>query len=406
MKILIICDLFDESIGSQENILAKYFRKHGHQVTILTSTFESVFDFIADKYDRRKPGRTYHIDDLKVIRAPYRLNFLNRLRSFQGSAGFIEQENPDMIFMLDIMPDMLEVVRYKRRNPNCRFVMDYHADYSNSAKNILSRKILHGLIRKTILNVGLPYLDAIYPVTPASGDFLHEVYGVPTGRMELLPLGADMDLGVGIAERSEGRELRRGLGIPEGTTVIFSGGKFAKPKRTELLIEAVRRLGHLPLVLIIVGSANIGEENYADALRQAAAGDERIRFVGWLGNDDLFRFMDMADLAVFPASQSILWVQAVSMGLPLVVGNVGAQDTYYMNAHGNIIELPKADICADKLVEIIEQLVSNPRRLAEMRAGARRTFAEVLDWNSLIWKTIGRPAPGTSHKFDAACARA
>lgn len=391
-----MCDLFDEKIGSQENILAKYFRKHGHQVTILTSTFESVFDFIADKHDPDKPGRVYMIDDLKVIRARYRFNIINRLRSFEQAGRIIAQEAPDMIFMLDIMPDMIEVVRYKRRHPQCRFVMDYHADYSNSAKNLVSLKILHGVLRKAILRIGLPYLDAIYPVTPGSGEFLREVYGLSWEQMELLPLGADMDLGIAIAERGEGRELRRTLGIDPETLVIFSGGKFAKPKRTELLIEAIRSLPDLPVELVTVGAANLGEEEYGAQLHRMADGDPRIRFVGWLDNAELFRFMDMADLAVFPASQSILWVQAVSMGLPLVVGNSGSQDTCYMNAHDNIIELAADDIRADVIAGLIVGLSADRDRLARMRAGARRTFDEVLDWNMLVWKTIGCPAPDTA----------
>jgi glycosyltransferase involved in cell wall biosynthesis len=152
-------------------------------------------------------------------------------------------------------------------------------------------------------------------------------------------------------------------------------------------------LKHLPLHLVFVGSANIGVEGYAEELLRAAAGDPRIRFVGWLDNRDLFRYMDMADMAIFPASQSILWVQAVSMGLPLVVGNSGSQGTDYMNAYDNIIELPREDIRTDKLVEVIEALVSDTHRLARMREGARRTFTEVLDWNTLVWKTIGQPLP-------------
>ncbi|QPQ54426.1 glycosyltransferase family 4 protein [Allosphingosinicella flava] len=393
MKILIMCDIFDENIASQENILAKYFLKHGHEVSILTSTFESVFDFIANKYDSKREGKIQKLGSLKVIRRPYRLNLLHKLRSFRGARNIIYDESPDMVFMLDIMPDMIEVVRYKKDNPNCRFVMDYHADYSNSGRNLLSIKVLHGIIRKSILGIGMPSLDAIYPVTPASADFLHEVYSVPRDRMELLPLGADMDLGLAIASRNEGRDLRRQLGISEDTVVIFSGGKFARLKRTEILIEAVRRLKHLPIELIIVGAANIGEEAYAGELKQAASGDPHIHFVGWLNNSDLFRYMDMADLAVFPASQSILWVQAVSMGLPLIVGNMGAQDTYYMNPYGNIIELPAEDIHVDKITATLESVLRDPARLGRMQEGARRTFTEVLDWDMLARRATGELEP-------------
>lgn len=396
-----MCDIFDENVGSQENILAKYFQKHGQQVTILTSTFENLFDFIANKYDRRKPGRQYMIGDLKVVRSPYRFNILNKLRSFRGAGKIIREEHPDMIFMLDIMPDMIEVLHYLNYNPNCRFVMDYHADYSNSGKNIISLKVLHGTIRKAILDKAMPHLDAIYPVTPASRDFLHEIYNVPRDRMELLPLGADMDLGLEIAARAEGKELRRKLNIGEDRIVILTGGKFARLKRTEMLIEAVGLLKHLPIELIVVGAPNIGEEVYAEELRTKAAGDPRVRFVGWLNNADMFRHMDMADLAVFPASQSMLWVQSVSMGLPLIVGNMGSQETWYLNAHENVIELAAADIRVDCIAAVIEEVLNEPGRLSDMAAGAKRTHAEVLDWDMLIWKTMGHSAPVANASIDA-----
>lgn len=44
MKILMLCEFYNE-IWNQENLLVKYYRKHGHEVTVITSTYESVFDY-------------------------------------------------------------------------------------------------------------------------------------------------------------------------------------------------------------------------------------------------------------------------------------------------------------------------------------------------------------------------
>ena len=46
-------------------------------------------------------------------------------------------------------------------------------------------------------------------------------------------------------------------------------------------------------------------------------------FAGWVDAVDVYRMMDACDFAVFPASQSVLWQQALAMGLPLIVGQVG-----------------------------------------------------------------------------------
>src|SRR6266516_7410114 len=144
-----------------------------------------------------------------------------------------------------------EAIQYVQRHPQCRMIMDYHADYSNSGKNALSLKLLHGVARKWFLDRARPYLSRIFPAWPAALTFLHEVYGVPHEEMEVLPLGADTDLAAEITERHEGSALRASLQIPDEHIVIFSGGKLVPAKRTELLIEAMNRLSHLPLHLVL-----------------------------------------------------------------------------------------------------------------------------------------------------------
>jgi 1,2-diacylglycerol 3-alpha-glucosyltransferase len=41
MKVVMLCEFYNEALDFQENLLVKYYGKHGHEVTVLTSTFES-----------------------------------------------------------------------------------------------------------------------------------------------------------------------------------------------------------------------------------------------------------------------------------------------------------------------------------------------------------------------------
>lgn len=388
MKIVMLCDFFNETLEYQENLLTKYYVKHGHQVTIITSTFDSVFDYYNDRHDNRVPDRTYEHGGAKIVKLRYRYNLLNRLRAFTRIDALLEAEKPDLIYVHDIIPNMLEAVRYKQRHPACRMIFDYHADYSNSGKNWLSLKVLHGILRKRLLDRTRPHLSRIFPIVPASATFLHEIYGVPYADMEILPLGADRDLGSDVAARGEGRALRAQYGIPDGDTVIFSGGKLTPAKRTELIIEAVKRIGDPRVHLVIAGQASDADADYLQSLHAAAQGRADIRFVGWLDKTQVYRHLDLADLAVFPASQSILWQQAISMGLPLIVGDTGHQDISYLNLHGNIVILPAHQITTDAIVAHLRRLLAEPAELARMRAGARRVAAEQLDWNHLIERTL------------------
>jgi 1,2-diacylglycerol 3-alpha-glucosyltransferase len=392
MKIVMLCDFYHESLEYQENLLAKFYTKHGHDVTVITSTFESVFDLYHDNYNNDAPARTYFDGKSKIVkmrnRFKVRFKLMNRLKIYTSIFGILEQERPDLIYLHDIISNILEVVKYKELNPDCKIILDYHADYTNSASNWLSLKILHGIIRKSILDRVRKHISKYFPITPESARFLNEVYSVPFSEMELLPLGADTDLGAEVRSLEKGRALRASFKIPVTDTIIFTGGKLSPLKKTELLLEAFKALPRENVHLFIIGTASAADKDYEAKLRNEAECLSNVHFTGWLNSQDIYSYLDMADIAVFPASQSILWQQAISMGLPLIVGDIGGQDVSYLNLYENMIILDRENIRSDKIFGAIQTLIDNPIRINEMRAGAERVRNELLNWDNLIWKTL------------------
>jgi 1,2-diacylglycerol 3-alpha-glucosyltransferase len=388
MKIVMLCDFFNEKLEYQENLLLKYYRKHGHEVTIITSTFDSVFDYYNDRHDPSWPARTYMHEGGKIIKLRYRFNLLNRIRPFTSIRRILEEEKPDLIYVHDVVPNMLEAVRYKKRHPHVRMIFDYHADYSNSGHGRLSRSILHGVIRKWMLDRTRPHLSRIFPIVPDSAKFLHDLYGITDAEMELLPLGADIDLVREIEASTDRDAIRARLGIPREAFVVFTGGKFSALKRTELLVDAVRVLADPTLHLLIAGDAGPEAQHLKEMMLERAAGDPAIHFLGWQDKRSIYELMLASDIAVFPASQSIMWLQAVSTGLPMVIGDFGRQDVSYMNTHDNIVVLPLPRITTQDLVQEIRALRDDPERRRRMREGALAVAAEQLDWNRLIERTL------------------
>lgn len=388
MKIVMLCDFYNETLEYQENLLVKYYRKQGHEVTVIASTFESVFDYYNDRHDNSVPSRTYYDRGAKIIKLPYRYNILNRLRAYTRIDKILEREKPDLIYVHDIMPNFPEAIRYVKSHTDCRMIMDYHADYSNSGKNWISRKILHGVLRKWLLDRARPHLRGIFANTPAAIAFLHELYDVPLKDIELFPLGADLDRCAEVKAQHEGLSLRRELGIAESDIIIFTGGKLEPWKRVELLIEAVLHLPSLPLQLVIVGDSGETYGAYRENLVELSQGRPNIRFTGWLSQSEIYRHLDMSDIAVFPASQSILWQQAIAMALPLIVGDIGNQDLSYLNLKNNIVILSKNEIRSDRLAEEIQRLASDTALRRAMSTGAAHVAAECLNWDKLVQRTL------------------
>lgn len=388
MKIFMICEFYNSGLEYQENLLVKYYRKKGCEVTVVASTFEDVRDYYNDQHNPQAPRREFLDRGAKIIHLPYRYNILNRLRAYVSISEILDKTKPDLIYVHDIMPNIPEVVRYLRAHPDCRVILDYHADYSNSGKNWLSLKVLHGVVRKWFLAQILPHLSAIYPVVPASLTFLHEVYGVPLRDMEVLPLGADLDL-VEEVRRSGARErIRERLQISGNARVIFTGGKLDEKKRTELLIKAVDGLDFDDVHLIIAGDATSVASPYKADLKALAAGNRHIHFTGWLSPVGVYEHMLASDLAVFPASQSIMWQQAIAAGLPLVAGDVGGQDISYLNLESNVVVLRGDEISAEHIRSVIRDLFRSPDALGRMGAGAQRVASEHLSWDRLVEKTL------------------
>ncbi len=383
-----LCEFFNENLEYQENLLLKYYRKHGFKVTIVASTLDSVFEYYSDKHDLQKPTREYEYNGAKIIKCQYRyVRMYNRLRKYNDITPILEAETPDLIYVHDIMLNIDEATCYVKNNPNCKMIMDYHADYSNSGRNWLSLKLLHGLIRKRFyLDPARKFIRKIFPIVPAGFTFLNEVYNIPFTEMELLPLGGDYDLARKIAANVDRKDLRTQLGIDRSDFVIFTGGKLNEVKKTDLLCEAVCNLKNDKIHVLIAGKPD--SENYGQLLNDIVGQRTNFHFVGWLSSEDVYNHMAISDIAVFPASQSILWQQAICMHLPLVVGDTGGQSIEYLNMNSSIISLNKEEITSTKLETVVNMLFHNSAVRAQMCAGAAKTASEHLDWNKLIYKTL------------------
>lgn len=388
MKIVMLCDFYNDSLQYQENLLSKYYIKNGHQVTIIASTFDDPFDYISDKYDKNLKARQYYYNGIRIIKQPYTLNILNKLRRLKNVLGILKQEKPDLIFVHDIHLNISDAIQYKKVNPGCRIIMDYHADYSNSAKNWISLNILHKVIRKYILNKARKYIDKIFYVVPSSKIFLHKVYGIPENEMELLILGADIDRVKEIKLSDERNLIRNKYNIQAGELVIFTGGKLNKGKKTDLLIEVFQKLQNPILHMFIVGDAGSEDAAFKNLLLKLSDNNVRIHFTGWLSGYDVYRYMSASDLAIFPSSQSVLWQQSISMELPLIVGDTGSQSISYLNKYGNIIILDKDEITSETIERNIIRLINNRTFLENMKLGAIKTTEEFLNYDKIILKTI------------------
>jgi 1,2-diacylglycerol 3-alpha-glucosyltransferase len=393
MKILMICEFFDDNLDYQENMLARAYAKAGHEVVVIASTITSLQDYVSDKDKGKGAGSETGCSWGKLVRLPFRINVLHRIKQFVPIRPLLDDFQPDLLFFHDIIPNLAEGVQYVTDNPRCAMIMDYHADASNSGANWLSRKILHGVLRKRMLDHARPHLRKILPVTPGGVDFLADLYGIPDSEMELLPLGTDQQFATQILSSDARGRIRNELGIGKDDLVVFTGGKFAPYKKTEDVITAIGKLHDLNIHAIIVGTADKAHLDYSKHVEELASQNPRIHMVGWQNRQGVYAHMSACDLAVFPASQSVLWQQSLGMGLPLILSERSAalraeQNVRYLNRNDNLIILEPEQDLADQIASHLHSLAHDRPRLAAMSRGASQTATEILDYDTIAARTL------------------
>jgi len=387
MKVLMLCEFYQPSTEMQENHLVREYRALGHSVTVVTSTFGSIFDYYQGKYDRKTPESISSDFGAKIIRLKYRWYLSRHIRAHRSLSRILDDEKPDLIYIHDIMLNILECTKYVKQNPQSRMILDYHADYTNSGRNWISIKILHGIWRKWFLSKARPSLSKIFPIVPGGIRFLSEIYGVKDSEMELLPLGADMS-GVNARRTSLSvLALRRTLNLSNDSFLIFTGGKLDPPKRTEVLIRAMSHLRDLNIQLVIAGDTRV-PGRFEQLISEAGdLNGSAIRFLGWQSTSQIEDLLIASGIAVFPASQSILWQKAIAAGLPLIVGDSGGQDPSYMNK-GNILVSETFVSDSISLAMAIRELACDNQLRERMHLSALNVGNEVLDWKLLAQRTL------------------
>lgn len=149
MKITHLClaCFFPDGYSYQENLLPKFHKRLGYEVEVIASllTFgsngEQAYMDHCDTYINE--------NGIKVVRLDYRLDnkVSKKLQLFRGLYAALENSEPDILFIHGgQFLDIKQVVKYLKNNPGIEVYVDNHADYSNSATNLISKYILHRII--------------------------------------------------------------------------------------------------------------------------------------------------------------------------------------------------------------------------------------------------------------------
>lgn len=368
MKIVHICLTgggLTDGWSYQENLLTKYHRVLGYEVTIITSQWVG---HKSGKSIKAEKNSYINGNDCKICRLVIRngLKHSYKFKRYKGLYEKLEKEEPDILFIHNIQfLDIMLIVRYIKAYPAVKVFVDSHTDFSNSATNWFSKNILHKIIWRRCAQLIEPYTTKFYGVLPARVDFLMDMYKIPKEKVELLVMGMDDESVSLVKNETTIQAIREKYHIKPEEFLIMTGGKIDVAKRqTLLLMEAVKKMNRNDIKLIVFGSVSedLKEELYS------LCDNNRIRYIGWLGTKDVYEHFASSDLVVFPGRHSVFWEQVAGLGIPMLVKYW--EGTTHVDVGGNCQFLYEDTV--NEIREKIETILNNQEMYENMKKIAEK----------------------------------
>jgi glycosyltransferase involved in cell wall biosynthesis len=189
--------------------------------------------------------------------------------------------------------------------------------------------------------------------------FMMEEIGVPEARISVIDNG--------VPEPPPRRETKA------SPPLIATMGLVGERKGTDVLIEALASLPPSLEWQAVVGGD--GEVDDYRALAEARGLGDRICFLGWIGEQEVDRWLNRASIFVLPSraeNQPVAILEAMARSLPVVATHVGAIPEQVVDGGSGSL-VPPGD--AEALAAALLDLLQSPDKRATFGEAGRERYA-------------------------------
>lgn len=173
----------------------------------------------------------------------------------------------------------------------------------------------------------------------------------------------------------ERENIRAEFGFTEQDTVVLYCGRILEVKGVRELVQAVIHIKDPHIKLLMIGSAVSGgnaDTPYVTEVRHLAeqAGD-RVKFTGYIENEELYRYYQSADMQVIPSlweeAAGLIAIEGMLSGLPLIVTKSGGMTEYATEDAALWVD---REGIVSNLEREIKKLAESPEKRRQMRAAS------------------------------------
>lgn len=364
---------FTENMSYQDNCLSHQNAVDGHDVLYIANSYAYLNGILTNVGYHDKVLE----DGVRLIRLPYThlgSEFTScKIRRVKGIYQILSDFQPDVILSHDLCYwSLLDVIRYKKDNPEVKLYADTHTAGENSGTNWLSLHVLHRGLYRWLTHKALPYLEKYWYIGYGEKLFSIEQYGVPEEMMEYYPLGGNIFSEQAYAEKRQRR--RAELGMAPDELLLIHTGKMGPLKRTADLLRAFHAVPQLNARLVLIGSIPDDVEPIVKPLIEQ---DHRVTFLGWKKAEELLEYLCAADLYCQPGSGSATMQNALCCGCP--VAAYPRESYVKLLDYGQFYWIKTQE----DMEMVFAHLADAPEELSTMEQNAWKCAKELLDYQSL-----------------------
>ena len=328
MKILHLICYFNDKLDYQENRLIKLQKKNGHDVCLITSDRFYPFKNYENTYyttlGKRKIGiKKYNYFGAKIIRKKTFFEFAGHSQCFFFNFFEIIRFSPDVIHIhncgiYNFLSSFIYALIFKKK-----IFIDCHQDKHNTNINFFNK--FHYFFWKNIYNIFKKKISLFLPINELSKKYLVDFYKININKIKISPLGFEK---YNRNSHKFKNNISEKLLIKKNLNekLIVNSGKQNEEKKIEALIELTKILNKKNFLckLLLIGNTSLEYNKTLDYKIRSTnliLGQNKIIKISFQKKERLRKFLELADIAVWP-------------GIP----SITIQEALYAN---NIILLPK-----------------------------------------------------------------
>lgn len=254
-------------------------------------------------------------------------------------------------------------------------VFHFHGPWALES-NAESQKALKVRLKKTLEQIVYHRASSFIVLSQAFKDILHQQYGVPSNKIQIVPGGVDLEQ---FEISSSLTEARKKLNWEQERTILFCVRRLTKRMGLENLIEAIARVKtQYPNVLLYIA----GKGALAETLQaQIAELDltNHVRLLGYVPDEQLPLAYRGANFSVVPTISfegfGLIIIESLATGTPVLGTPVGGIPEILQPFSPDLLF---EDSSVDKLAQGIIEVLSGKRQLPNSEACqtyARKNYA-------------------------------